>query len=94
MMLTTEQLAAALQVSGRQIQRMRGAGMPCIHVGARSVRYNLEDCTAWLQTHGPCLSTAAPMGASKSLSASAASAFTAAARKAQLRVMPSDLSQS
>lgn len=94
-MLTTEQLAAELKISGRQIQRLREAGMPCLPVGVRAVRYDLEACKSWLQTHGPsCLSIDTKTAASKSPSASVVSAYTAAYRRAQLRVTPSDLKQS
>jgi hypothetical protein len=92
-MLTTEQLAADMGISARQVQRLRGAGMPCIPVGARAVRYDAATCKAWLQanpeTITQCLSVATPKAASRSLSASAVSAYTDACRKAVVRVMPS-----
>lgn len=97
-MLTTEQLAADLGISARQVQRLRGAGLPCVPVGARSIRYDAATCKAWLQANPQhvteCLSVARPKVASRSLSASAASAFTAAYRRAAVRVMPSESSQS
>lgn len=37
-MLTTEQLAAALSISARQVQRLQRAGLPHLRVGARAVR--------------------------------------------------------
>lgn len=37
MLLTTEQLAAHLGVSARQVQRLADAGMPRVPVGARAV---------------------------------------------------------
>lgn len=92
-MLTTEQLAAALGISARQVQRLRSAGLPCLPVGARAVRYDLPACTAWLQANAAtlqCPSNDRPRAATRSLSASAASAFTDACRRAQLRVRPSD----
>lgn len=92
-MLSTEQLAAALGISARQVQRLRVAGLPCLPVGARSVRYDLTTCTAWLQANAAslqCPSTARPRAATRSLSASVASAYTDACRRAQLRVTPSD----
>jgi hypothetical protein len=92
-MLTTEQLAASLSISARQVKRLQAAGLPMLRVGARAVRYDEAACRAWLAGHGEhvaaCLSTAAPLGAMKSLSASVASDFTAACRRAQLRVTPS-----
>jgi hypothetical protein len=92
MMLTTEQLAAHLGVSARQVQRLRGMGLPCVPVGARAVRYDAAACTAWLQAnweHIACRTIETRPAATKSLSASAVDAFTGACRKAQLRVMPS-----
>jgi hypothetical protein len=92
-MLTTEQIAAYFGISARQVQRLRGAGLPCLPVGARAVRYDAAACAAWLQAHHSqvtaCLSAARPPAASRSLSASAASAYTDAYRRAQLRVTPS-----
>jgi len=92
--LTPEALAAHLCISTRQVQRLRAAGMPCVPVGARAVRYDLQACTAWLQSNPealcPTASTAA--AATRSLSASAVSAYTAACRRAALRVTPSSSS--
>lgn len=93
-MLTTEQFAAAIGVSARHVQRLRSAGMPCLPVGARAIRYDLDACRTWLQANADlvrtCLSAARPPAVSRSLSASVASDFTAAYRRAQVRVMPSD----
>lgn len=95
-MLTPEGLAAHLQISARQVQRLRAAGMPCVPVGARAVRYDAAACTAWLQAHPEalCPTDSTPTAATRSLSASAASAYTAACRRAQLRVTPSESSPS
>lgn len=97
MMLTTEQLAAHLGVSARQVQRLRGLGLPCVPVGARAVRYDAAACTAWLQANEEriaCRTTETKPAATRSLSASVVDAFTAGCRKAQLRVMPSASSPS
>lgn len=97
-LMSTEQLAAHLGVSARQVQRLVEAGLPQVPVGARAVRYDPAACVAWLQANAgsinTCLSTARPKAATRSLSASAASEYTAAYRRAQLRVTPSDLKPS
>lgn len=90
--------AVRLSVSVRQLQRLTAAGMPCVPVGARAVRYDAAACLQWLQTNGEtitaCLSSPRPAAVSRSLSASVVSAYTDACRRAQLRVTPSESSQS
>jgi phage terminase Nu1 subunit (DNA packaging protein) len=91
-MLTPAELAAHYRVSTRQVQRWRAAGMPCVPVGARAVRYDPAQCEVWLRAaHSAqeCPANPHQPAAGKSLSASAASAYTAAYRRAHLRVMPS-----
>ncbi len=90
-LLTTEQLAAHLAVSARQIQRLAAAGMPSVPVGARGRRYDAEACVAWLQANEGTLSgkPPRPQPAASRLSTSAVSAYTDAYRRARLRVMPS-----
>ena len=90
MLMTIEQLAVHLGVSARQVQRLTAAGMPSIPVGARSRRYDPQVCAAWLQENMQCQSNNTPMARGTSLSASAASAYTDAYRRARLRVMPSE----
>ena len=92
--VTTEQLAAHLGISARQVQRLAAAGLPSIPVGARGRRYDLEACEQWLVVNREALRTSmgrAPVAArsSESSSESAVSAYTAAYRRARLRVMPS-----
>ena len=91
-MLTPEQLAGHLGISLRQVQRLRAAGMPAIPVGARAVRYDPASCTAWLQANEAtlCRTASTPAAGTRSVSASAASAYTAACRRAQVRVTPSE----
>ena len=93
-MLTIAEFAAHLRISVRQLQRLDAAGLPSTPVGARDKRYDAPVCIAWLQANRnaitACLSSPRQKAATKSLSASAASAFTDASRRAQLRVMPSD----
>lgn len=97
-MIRPEQLAVHLDISISQVRRLTLAGMPSVRTGARSVRYDAAACVAWLQAHEEtvtqCLSKPRPAAGGTSLSASAASAYTAACRRAQLRVMPSESNQS
>lgn len=93
-LLTIAQLAAHLGVSVRHLERCAAAGMPSVPVGARSKRYDSPACLAWLaqhaREHNTCQSSAPQRAGTKSLSASAVNAYTAAYRRAQLRVMPSE----
>ncbi len=90
--VTTEQLAAHLGISARQVQRLAAAGLPSIPVGARGRRYDPDACEQWLQANAEALRgrKQQPRPSSSCLSASAAAAFTEAARRARLRVMPSE----
>lgn len=85
--------AVLLGVSVRQLQRLTDAGMPCVPVGARSVRFNAAACLEWLQANHDTLverlGARRPVVASRSASPSAAAAFAAASHKVSLRVMPS-----
>ena len=89
-MLTPSELATALRISERQVQRLTADGMPFQPVGARGKRYDLEQCKAWLRENHTCLSNKQKQAASKSVSASAVNAFTDACRRAHLRVRPSE----
>lgn len=97
-LLTIAQLAAMLGVSVRHLERCDAAGMPAIPVGVRAKRYDSAACLAWLAAHAgelkQCQSRDHRKKAGTSLSASAADAYTAAYRRAHLRVMPSEPSQS
>lgn len=44
--LTTDQVAAWLQVHTRQVQRL---GIPALKLGHKTVRYRARDVMAWLQ---------------------------------------------
>lgn len=92
-MLTEAQLAAELQISTRQVQRYTAAGMPCQPVGVRGKRYDLGECRNWLKDNYTCLSSQQKQGATKSPSASIVKEFTAAYRRAQVRVKPSESRQ-
>lgn len=89
-MLTAAQLAAALSISERQVQRLAAAGMPVQPIGSRGRRYDIDECRRWLRENHSCLSSAPKQEASRSLSASTVNAFTAASRRVQLRVRPSE----
>lgn len=93
-MLTPAQLAAALNISERQVSRLTSAGMPCQPVGARGKRYVLDECRNWLKDNFSCLTQGQKTGATPSASRSAAREYIAASRRAHLRVTPSDLTQS
>lgn len=85
-MLTAAELAVALRISVRQVQRL---GLPHTPVGVRGKRYDLAECQAWLREQHVCPSAKTTPAAGTSKSAFNASAFTAASRQVQLRVMPS-----
>ena len=52
-MLNRQEICAALGVSESTIRRLEQAGLPFTPVGARSKRYDLAECKAWLQAHAP-----------------------------------------
>lgn len=89
-MLTEAQLAAELQISTRQVQRYTAAGMPCQPVGVRGKRYDMTECRNWLKDNYTCLSSQQKQGVTKSPSALIVKEFTAAYRRAQVRVRPSE----
>lgn len=91
-LLTLAELAAAMRVSTRHLERCVAAGMPCVPVGARAKRYDMAACLNWMAAQAPepsCRSSQRPKAATTSLSASAGAAYTDAYRQAHLRVMPS-----
>ena len=89
--LTRQQLCAALGNSESTVRRLEAVGLPFTPVGAKSKRYNLAECKAWLKTNQSklCQSPQTPPAKSTSTLWSAAQGFTAACRKAQVRVTPS-----
>lgn len=89
-MLTSSELATALKISERQVQRLAAEGMPFQPVGARGKRYDLELCKAWLRENHTCLSKQQKQAGTKSVSASDVNAFTDACRRVHLRVRPSE----
>ncbi len=86
--LNRQQICAALGVSESTIRRLEADGLPFTPVGVRSKRYDLAECKAWLKAN-QCQSGKTNKDVSTSALWSAANAFTASCRKAQLRVMPS-----
>lgn len=87
--LTPAELAAHFRVSERTVARMVDEGCPSMLVGRRR-RFDLADVRAWMeQRAAECRSEKTPTGDGTPKHASAAADFTAAYRKAQLRVMPS-----
>lgn len=49
--LTRQQLCVALGVSESTIRRLEHSGLPFTPVGARTKRYNLDECKKWLAVH-------------------------------------------
>ena len=49
--LSRQQLCAALAISESSVRRLEGLGMPFLAIGARTKRYNLDECKAWLRDH-------------------------------------------
>ena len=87
--LNRQQICAALGVSESTIRRLEQAGLPYTPVGARSKRYDLEECKSWLKGNQICQSGKTARVNSTSESWSMAKEFTESCRKVQLRVMPS-----
>jgi phage terminase Nu1 subunit (DNA packaging protein) len=87
--LTRQQLCAELTVSESTVRRWEIDGLPCVPVGRRGKRYDLPEVKRWLKERG-CQPGPTRKGAGTSELCSAASAFTASYRRAQLRVMPSN----
>lgn len=88
-MLTAAQLASALGVSERQVHRLSASGLPSTPVGLRGRRYDFDECQRWLRENYACQSNERRTAATRSVSASAISAYTAAYRRVQVRVTPS-----
>lgn len=92
--LTPAQLAAALNISERTVQRMVQEGCPSMLVRARR-RFDLAAVKAWTQQKAQeCPSAKTKMAVGTQKLASAVAAFTDASRTVRLRVMPSASKQS
>jgi phage terminase Nu1 subunit (DNA packaging protein) len=88
---TGAELAALLRCSERTVARLVIDGMPSILVRGRRV-YDAAECLRWMRERdaaAPCPSDKTQKAAGTLKSAFAVDAFTAACRRAQLRVMPS-----
>lgn len=85
-MLTQAELAAALGISTRQVQRL---ALPHTPVGRRGKRYDLDECRKYLREVYPCQSSEPRPAGGTSASASAIAEYTDAFRRVHLRVMPS-----
>lgn len=86
--LNRQQICAALGVSESTVRRLEQDGLPFTPISARTKRYNLAECKAWLKAN-QCQSGKIKTVAGTSALWSAAKGFTESYRKAQLRVMPS-----
>ena len=87
--LTRQQLCAELAISESTVYRLEQLGLPFTPIGLRGKRYDLAEIKAWLRENQACQSGKTTKGGRTSASWSGADAFTAACRKAHLRVMPS-----
>jgi predicted DNA-binding transcriptional regulator AlpA len=87
--MTRQQICAALGVSESTIRRLEHAGLPYTAVGARSKRYDLAECKAWLRTQyvAPTRDTAA-VGAAADLQRRGEDLIESS-KKMKLRVRPS-----
>lgn len=88
--ITRQQLCVALQVSESTVRRWEQAGMPYTPIGKRAKRYDLAECKQWLRRQNQCPSGSTNTAAGTPPSWSTGTAFTAACRQVQLRVMPSN----
>ncbi len=51
-LLTTSELARAWQVSTAQVRKMRRDGLPCVTLGPRLFRFDLEACENYRRVRG------------------------------------------
>lgn len=59
-MLNRQEICAALGVSESTIRRLEQQGLPFTPVGARSKRYDLAECKAWLRENPPSTERSEP----------------------------------
>lgn len=85
--MNRQELCSALGVSESTIRRLEQAGLPFTPVGARSKRYDLAECKAWLRANPP---NAEQQRRPAALQWGATTEFTASCKKVKLRVMPSE----
>lgn len=50
-LLNKQQLCAALSISESTVRRLEQRGLPYTPVGARSHRYDLDECKEWLRSN-------------------------------------------
>lgn len=87
--LNRQQLCAALNISESTVRRMELDGLPYTPIGIRGKRYNLDEVKKWLR-EARCQFGLTSRDASMSAFRSMGGEFTAACRKVQLRVQPSN----
>lgn len=85
--LTRQQLCAALGVSESTIRRLELLGLPFTPVGARSHRYDLDECKGWLRANPPGATARTPR---TSKGWAPGKEFSEACRNVKLRVKPSE----
>lgn len=85
--LSRQEICAALGVSESTIRRLEQNGLPFTPVGARSKRYDLAECKAWLRANPPGGNRErTPMAPGLASVAE----FAASCKKVKLRVMPTE----
>lgn len=85
--LNKQQLCAALSISESTIRRLEQRGLPYTPVGARSHRYNLDECKEWLRANEDALGPQ-PRAPRPALW-KAGKEFSEQCKKVKLRVIPS-----
>lgn len=88
--MNRQQICAALGVSESTIRRLEQLGLPYTPVGARSHRYDLDECKTWLKANPPGATGTAPRTSSSRELYKAGKEFSEACRNVKLRVMPSE----
>ncbi len=88
MMLNKQQLCAELGVSESTVRKLEQQGLPYTPVGARSHRYDLEECKAWLR-EATSTKSRSSNAIVRSENPQKTVEFIAACKRVKLRVMPS-----
>lgn len=88
--LNKQQICVALGVSESTIRRLEQLGLPYTPVGARSKRYNLDECKSWLRMNENKLNSGKPQpGRGQMTRLKSELAFKESCKKIRLRVYPS-----
>lgn len=87
--LNKQQLCAALNISESTVRRLEQRGLPYTPVGARSHRYNLEECKEWLRASEDLLGPQPRVLPVPGSLWKATKEFQESCKNVKLRVMPS-----